>query len=204
MSGESSLFKRGWETVVYYGSGEWLLVQNGSNGGALILLRSLVVAIELTCISLLLRNLIDPDLTDQVSWTAFRTQLIEIAPWFAAATGAVYAALYARFSAQWSYLAGLYNQIKQAELEMYNASPASAEGLKRLAEWKAGYIEDAQSLHLHAKENVAAVVHHWGKNPLVAEAFANTTPGGSERWSSLQRSALIAYEKAAKRYSQES
>lgn len=190
---------RVWEFLVYFGSGEWILTRSGSNGGDVILLRSLIVAIELTGIALALHNVIDPELTEP-SWTAFRTQLIEIAPWFAAATGAVYAALYARFSAQWSYLAGLYNQIKQAELEMAYTDPNHVTGLDRLAEWKAGYIEDAQALHLHAKENVAAVVHHWGKDPKVEHAFIQATPGGQVRWDSLQLDAAAAYVKAGSRY----
>lgn len=188
-----------WEFLVYFGSGEWILTRSGSNGGDVILLRSLIVAIELTGIALVLRNVIDPKLTEPASWTAFRTQLIDIAPWFAAATGAVYAALYARFSAQWSYLAGLYNQIKQAELEMAYTNSNDV-GLDRLAEWKAGYIEDAQALHLHAKENVAAVVHHWGKDSKVAQAFIEASPGGQVRWDSLQRDAAAAYDKANSGY----
>lgn len=189
-----------WEFLVYFGSGEWILKKSGSNGGDVILLRSLIVAMELTCIALILANLVDPKLTEPASWTALRTQLVSIAPWFAAATGAVYAALYTRFSAQWSYLAGLYNQIKQAELEMAYTSPSNVAGLESLAQWKAGYIEDAQSLHLHAKENVAAVVYFWGKNPMVVKAFIETTPGGQVRWDSLQRAAEAAYKKAAERY----
>ena len=190
---------RGWERVVYFGSGEWILKKYGSNGGDVILLRSLVVAVELTGIAISLQNLIDPKLTEPASWINFRTQLVVIAPWFAAATGAVYAALYARFSAQWSYLAGLYNQIKQAELEMAYTSPDNIEGLARLAEWKAGYIEDAHSLHLQAKENVAAVVHHWGKNSMVLQAFIQATPGGQGLWDSIQLSAETAYRKAVGR-----
>jgi hypothetical protein len=191
---------RVWEFLVYFASAEWILTRSGSNGGDVILLRSLVVATELTGIALALHNAIDPKFTERASWGAFRSQLVEIAPWFAAATGAVYAALYARFSAQWSYLAGLYNQIKQAELEMAYTNPNDITGLERLAEWKAGYIEDAQALHLHAKENVAAVVHHWGKDSKVEQAFIRATPGGQGRWDSLQRDAAVAYRNAGSRF----
>lgn len=186
---------RNWKTFTHYFSGEWLLRLSGANGGAVILSRSLLVAFQLTVVTLILRNLIDPDLTECCSYHEFAHQTIEIAPWFAAAVGAVYAALYARFSAQWSYLAGVYNQIKQSEVALYGATPVNGEALRKLAEWKAGYIEDAHTLHLHAKESVAATIHFWGKDKLIEEAFVKTVTGGKDRWTHLVGAAGAAYSK---------
>lgn len=123
----------------------------------------------------------------------FAKQTLEIAPWFAAAAGAVYAALYARFSAQWSYLAGVYNQIKQCEVELHGAGPVNSDALIKFAEWKAGYIEDAHNLHLHAKESVSATIHLWGKDELVEAAFIRTVTGGQDRWKHVVREASAAY-----------
>lgn len=200
MNATTKFIETAWEPFVYFCSGEWILKESGSNGGAVILLRSLFVAIVLTCLALALRNGIDPKLTEPASWSAFRIQLVEIAPWFSIATGAVYAALYARFSAQWSYLADVYNQIKQGELELAYTNKDCLLGLKIIAEWKAGYIEDAHTLHLHAKDSVAAVVHHWGKDPIVSEAFIQATSGGKVRWDTIQLGASKAYEKATFKY----
>ncbi len=41
--------------------------------------------------------------------------LLTALPTFGAIFAAVYFALYARFASQWSYLANLYNKIKEAE-----------------------------------------------------------------------------------------
>jgi len=186
---------RAWKTFTHYFSGEWLLKISGANGGGVILSRSLLVALQLTVVTLISRNLIDPDLTQCCSYYDFAKQTIEIAPWFAAAVGAVYAALYARFSAQWSYLAGVYNQIKQSEVELYGAGSVKGEALIKLAEWKAGYIEDAHNLHLHAKESVAATIHFWGKDELIEKAFIQTVTGGQTRWKHVVKEASAAYSK---------
>lgn len=186
---------RAWKTFTHYFSGEWLLKLSGANGGGVILSRSLLVALQLTVVTLILRNLIDPDLTQCCSYYVFAKQIMEIAPWFAASVGAVYAALYTRFSAQWSYLAGLYNQIKQSEVELYGAGEVNSEVLIKLAEWKAGYIEDAHNLHLHAKESVAATIHFWGEDKLVEDAFIKTVTGAQGRWSHVMRAASAAYSK---------
>ena len=186
---------RNWKTFAHYFSAEWLLRLSGANGGGVILARSLLVALKLTAISLTLRNLIDPDLTECCFYYDFAKQLIEIAPWYAAAVGAVYAALYARFSAQWSYLAGIYNQIKQSEVELYGAGSVNSDALLKLAEWKAGYIEDAHNLHLYAKENVAATIYFWGKDEFIEKAFCTTVTGGKDRWDHVMKAASAAHSK---------
>jgi hypothetical protein len=71
----------------------------------------------LTALTLILKNLIDPCIGYNFSWSAFRQQCINLAPWGSAVAGATYLALYDRFKSQWTYLAALYNQIKQAEIE---------------------------------------------------------------------------------------
>jgi hypothetical protein len=57
---------------------------------------------------------------------------------------------YARFSSQWSYLAGVYNQIKAAECRTGFQETV-------LAQWKAGFIEDAADLHLLRKAMFASI-----------------------------------------------
>lgn len=201
VSTEHKRLRRAWHTLARRVSFEWLLTPTRPNGGDVVLARSLAVATLLCAIALLLRNLVDPDLVSPISWRNIGKQLVEITPWFAAAFGAVYAALYARFSSQWGYLAALYNQIKQAEIELLCADSANElAAKKKLAQWKAGYIEDAQDLHLHTKGNIAGIIFFWGEDSDVAEAFKNWAPGGESRWCQVQEEVLAAYSNAASKY----
>ena len=122
--------------------------------------------------------------TEQVfSWLEFRIQTGAHITWFGAIFAGVYALLYARFSSQWTYLAGVYNQIKSAELRKDTDDAA-------LAEWKAGFIEDCQDLHLLRKPMFASIVHAWlnsGELGLpVRDCFKSYTPGGADRLLAIQ------------------
>lgn len=83
----------------------------------------------------------DPDLK------VFGAVVAQTIPWLGAVFTATYAALYARFSAQWSYLAGVYNQMMatQSEIEPSGKQPNALEEIQL---WKAGFAEDAEDLHL--------------------------------------------------------
>ena len=177
-----------WMTFVDAVSLEWVLSPRLPNGGEAVLARSLVISIEFLALTLVLLNWVDPRRTGCPSWFEFRKQLIDIAPWFAAATGAIYAALYARFTSQWNYLAGLYNQIKESEVLM----PRNALARKRMAEWKAGYIEDAKELHLHTKPIIAGVIYAWSQQVGVKEAFIGGVCDGEWRWNILQEEVSLA------------
>jgi len=106
--------------------------------------------------------------------------------------GASYVAFYARFVSQWGYLAGLYNMIKQTE---------TTEGADKefIAQWKAGYLEHAENLHLAAKKNLAPVLHAWVRDPAVIRAYIRHTPGGTNRLRRLRCLACRSYaDEAAK------
>jgi hypothetical protein len=116
-----------------------------------------------------------------------RTLVLDTIPWFGAILAAAYAALYARFSAQWSYLADVYNQIKAAECA--GGKPDA------LAEWKAAFMEDAAELHLDNKPVFATVIQVWGKEPGVKEAFVKYGQGGEKRFAGLMRRTSKASKK---------
>lgn len=201
MAREQRYVRRCWHACARAASFEWFLTPKQPNGGDIVLARALCVALEAAVAALVLRNILDPDLSWCFSGMALREQLIEIAPWFAAAVGAAYAALYARFSSQWSYLANLYNQIKQAEVELLHAGASGElEATRRLAQWKAGYIEDAQDLHLHTKSNIAGIIHFWSEDSEIANAFIKWAPGGQARWDKVRADVLDAYTTAAKKW----
>lgn len=160
---EHWLFKM-WSWFVSAVSGEWLLTECGyANGGSIIAARSLMSSVALLCSALLLVNVLDPSRTWSFSWAEARIQLCEKTNWFGTVFAVVYAAFYARFASQWTYLAGVYNQIKCAE------STKECDPLK-LAEWKQGFIADAEALHLDNKALFADLIAAWRRLPEVQEA----------------------------------
>ena len=105
---------------------------------------------------------------------------------------ATYAGLYAKFASQWTYLASLYNQIKAAEC-------SAGCDAKPLAQWKAGYLEDALELHLALKPNVASIIHMWGRDADVEKAFREYTPGGADRFEPLMQAVRDICERTRER-----
>ena len=92
----------------------------------------------------------------------------------------MYTAFYARFASQWSYLAELYNSIKAIEVSGVQDKVA-------LAQWKAGFIEDAQALHMECKSSFLSVVIAWLEDPEVVNAFVENTIAGSQRLDDLKK-----------------
>jgi hypothetical protein len=169
--------------TVRYGSGEYLLDRpDVSNGGTIVFARALHVSVAIICSGLLLRNWLDPARDSAFSVHELRIQLMAAGPWFGTVFAAGYAALYARFASQWTYLAGVYNQIKAAE-----ARKDSSEDV--LADWKAGFIEDASELHLIRKRMFASIVRTWAvaHDGKVRAAFELYAPGGKPRFEALMQ-----------------
>jgi hypothetical protein len=166
---------------------EWFLSNRRANGGTVIFLRAMGICVELLVATVALWNALDPERSNAFSSHELRKQLIHLAPWIAASFAGIYLALYARFSAQWGYLANLYNQIKQTEIGVH-ATQSHADRQRQmlvLCQWKAGYIEDAQDLHLAGKSNVAAIIKSWGSSQEVERLFISATLGGENRWKKL-------------------
>jgi hypothetical protein len=153
-----------------------LTVLHVPNGGDVILLRAVWVSLALYSMALWSVRLLGDPLREPVD---LGTRGVELLPWLGALFGAVYAGLYARFSSQWLYLANTYNQIKAAECRLQSS------GAGALAEWKAGFIEDAEGLHLATKPVFASVIGHWAQEPEIAKAYANTGNGGADRLAAL-------------------
>src|SRR5688572_23791920 len=88
-------------------SGEFLL-KGRANGGTVILLRTVFVSAWIYLLALALHSYSAKGAMLSFSPTQFSEDLHETLPWLGAILAGVYAALYARFSAQWDYLASLY------------------------------------------------------------------------------------------------
>jgi hypothetical protein len=169
-------------------SGEWVLTKaNLPNGGHVVLFRAVFASSVVFSTVLLIINILDPAKTSVFSFDELRRQIVDRVPWYGAIFVGTYAGLYARFSAQWTYLADLYNRIKQAE--------ASGGDQQVLAQWKAGFLEDAENLHLVTKASLVSVAKSWGGNELVERAFIEFTPGGKPRFEKLMKRVTDAHQR---------
>lgn len=180
---------RALEDLIDIASGQWILKNLKANGGHVVVLRALWTTLVFSIVAMGLVALLDPGRKGPITLASIHRQFWDISGIVVVFLGASYLALYARFVSQWQYLAGLYNQIKQAEA-------AKDMDEQAIAEWKAGYLEDAENLHLAAKNNLAPVLRAWTKNPLVEKAFVENTPGGVARFKRLAKTAQTAYEEA--------
>lgn len=183
----------GIDCIVNRISGEWLLSKRGlSNGGSVIVLRALFVSLLVLFIvepaSLAIKDVLDPARAWTFDGRRLAHYLVTHLTTTAVVFGSVYTALYARFAAQWRYLADVYNKIKEAEVK-YSTQANAAD---RLAEWKAGFAEDAEELHLATKKIFAQVIRTWLADEKVKAAFIRYTTGGEERYRNLMSSVLWA------------
>lgn len=161
-------------------SGEWILTGLKSNGGTVIVLRSTFITIWMLAAIVLVTTFLHPTETVPATFQAWYVQFFKCLKWAGPIFGGVYLALYARFASQWSYLANVYNQIKQTEVE-------GAANERALNQWRAGYVEDAVNLHLALKSSVAPIVHAWMSMDNVRLAFETHTPAGPSVAAWLER-----------------
>lgn len=180
-----------WDKLIAVISAEWLLKKR-DNGGALIALRSLIVSAIIFSLSIIILNLADPTRGYEFSGDQLGLDIKEYLSWFGVLFGSTYAALYSRFSSQWSYLANLYNSIKQTESSTKDLNKCA------IAEWKAGFIEDAEYLHLAHKTNFVSIISAWCKDADVKKKYIQHTPGGEARFIKLQGEVDKRYEKIRK------
>src|SRR5262249_17504236 len=143
---------------------EWILKwpSRRANGGGVVLLRTLWVSSILFALALWSRNKLDPT-----------ASIAKDAPqWFGVIFAAGYTGFYTRFSSQWNYIAGLYNQIKSTEA-LITTSNGKATADTVLVSWKAGFIEDAYDLHLALKPMYAMLIQTWLEHETVRSEFTN-------------------------------
>lgn len=163
---------RWWTNVL---AGEfWLKVW--PNGGTAIFVRTLWITAFMYSAALLLRAVPYTDWSLGIDWHKLRSEVGETVPWVGALAGAVYTALYARFSSQWSYLAHVYHQMKAAILS--GPEDPSPHQKEQLQYWKAAFIEDAEDLHLVRKKMFAMTAWEWLGQDGVANLFDQYTAGG--------------------------
>jgi hypothetical protein len=177
--------------------GEFLL-RLMPNSGGVVVARSAWLAGVLLLLYIGVSTRLQPDATWSFSAESLRLQLAENLRLGGAIFAAAYAALYARFASQWLYLAGLYNQIMATQVR--EGAKLDDVGQKKLALWKAGFIEDAVAVHLATKPMYAAVIVGMLEDSVVRAAYVSSTVHGETGAANLEgrlRSAIGA--DAAKR-----
>jgi hypothetical protein len=188
-------------TFLEFASGEYILTRlNQSNGGTVVFLRALQISLLTYFAGIGVMNWLDPMRTPVFSGTEFRLQVIDNAKWLGALFGGSYAALYARFSSQWAYLANVYNQMKSAQARR-DCDPIV------LAEWRAGFIEDCAELHLVRKPMFASIVAGILSDDApgvetVRTIFDKHTPGGRARRDRIFAEVNAVVERIGREYAQ--
>lgn len=146
---------------------EWIF-EFFPNGGTAVFFRTVVVGSEICLLIYITYYFLSTSPTS--FFEMLPKQLFKIVSVYAA----VYAAFYARFVSQWTYLSNLYNQIKEAEL---NINFNLREKTELLYGWMSGFIEDAENLHMATKDTFAAIILNWiNRYPDIKEQYIKYNP----------------------------
>ena len=157
--------------VVDWLSGEWML-RNRSNSGSVVFLRSVIVALYIFIFALWLLQIIDPDRTWMPSLKEAQIVVGKNLAWLGAIFAAVYTGFYTRYASQWTYIAGLYNQIMAAA----STSNVPVDQNEALLNWQCGFIEDCYHLHLDRKEVFSFVIKQMLSDSAMLKNFIECTP----------------------------
>ena len=165
-------------------TGEFLpvMLKRGNSSG-MALLRTLWSGTVVYLAAIGLTESLNPLSTWEFSYAELIKAALKNVTWFGGILLAAYASFYGRYAAHWEYLSNLYNQIKAAEVACPKDPPP--ERLDALAQWKAGFIEDADDLRLLGAPMFASVVNAW-KGDEVRTAFIAMTHGKEPRWIAIQ------------------
>lgn len=178
--------------MINFLSGEFFLKWR-PNGGTVVFQRSAWIATLGYLATIAVREALDPRSSCVFSASSARLALLNNLPAAAAILAAAYAALYARFASQWTYLAGVYNQIMASKVR---GLPKEAPEKSALDAWEAGFIEDAEDLHLARKPMFAGVIISMLERESVREKFITATAGGAARVAELEAVVKEAYSRA--------
>jgi hypothetical protein len=170
------------EKAVNFFSGEFLL-DGRPNGGTAVLLRSIWITTTIFIVLLPIKAYFAKDtIFLSFSFNQMKVDIGEMIPWVGAIFAGSYVALYARFAAQWNYLASLYNQLMATCI----ALPPTERASRGVANWKAAFIEDALDLHLARKSLFKMVIVEMLQDGDVVRSFVDSTHDGQARLQELE------------------
>jgi hypothetical protein len=162
---------KAFQSFVYVSTGEFLL-KGEANGGTVVFLRSVLTATLLFVVSIAVLSLLKTGFHSSVDWALLAFNARDKIEWAGAMFAGSYAALYSRFSSQWNYLAGVYNQLMAAQAQ----APLNGDKERHrvYSTWKAGILEDAFTLHLATKQMFAPLVADLLEDRDVYDTFRRT------------------------------
>lgn len=161
------------ELMLHWISGEFLLKKRPNSGGV-VLMRSVLVSTVLFLLAIGIHSYLDPASALTFSAEQCAAVIRSNLAWYGAILGGVYAALYSRYSSQWQYLAGLYNQLMAAEDAKPRSTLDGPQRRRRVLWWHA-FIADAKDLHLALKPSFATAIWYLLKEEDIAALERGTS-----------------------------
>lgn len=159
-----------WNSFLKYCTAEFVLAHK-PNSGAVIMLRSLWTSAVIMCLAIGGDSMLDNGFSWGIDLNVLVRGFADHPTWFGLVFAAVYTAFYTRFSAQWKYLADLYNMQKSAFLKLTPTDRADQHTQRLLVSWKVGFVADALELHLFSKDLFGQVVIDYLGEAEVAREF---------------------------------
>lgn len=152
-------------------SGEWIL-KLWPNGGTVVALRTLLTGGLISGVSMsILKFICNSDLCS-----------LECFKIYGAIFAGVYTVFYSRYAAQWTFIANLYNKIKETEVRMdFN----NKESVRHLKQWKASFIQDANELHLATKPKFASIIQSWIRDGSIVELLNGNPVFGEQKFHAM-------------------
>lgn len=174
------------------------LLEKNPNSGMIVFRRSIGISVRIYIIGIILFH--GMLLLFGHAAPVDAQSITMMASWFGAILGATYFGLYSRFSSQWVYLATLYNQIKETEIQALTAGKWNdSTFMEAMADWKAAFVEDAKDLHLAKKPTYEETIREWSRNIHVRKRLER-----SNKFRALYRLCKECYEKELVNYDEES
>jgi hypothetical protein len=169
--------------LIWLLSGEWML-HGQANGGHIVLVRSLWTALVIFFAAIAIEQRLDEGATWRFDARALRTALDRNIEWLGAILAVTYVGYYSRFAAQWSYLAGVYNQIMACQVQTPPGSDTASDRIYSV--WWAAFIEDAEDVHLALKHSFAATIAHCLGDASIRKLYEQGTVQGQQRLAALE------------------
>lgn len=152
------------------------MLRRRPNSGGVILARSVQVSALIFALALLIESAAHPS----ARWPSFSLDALRVGisahvAWLGAIFGATYALFHARFTGQWTYLAGVYNALMAAEDAGPRETLAAVRHVRREKRmtWWIGFIEDAVNVHLALKPTYAEAIFSLLDEPECIEVLAD-------------------------------
>jgi len=171
------------ERTLGLATGEFLLRWRPNSGG-MVLVRAVLTTGVLFLFTVGLLEVLEPGPVGAFSLGKLATHVHDHITWLGAMFAGSYAAYYTRFSAQWVYLAGVYNMFMATRAKTTDKDYAETKTVFDI--WRAGFIEDAVEMHLALKPTFSGVILSMMGKPGVKELYKNNSVAAQDELEALR------------------